>query len=273
MKLPEQTDRLEREVAAAFTDVLAPQPGDEAKLDAMIGLALRQPPSGPPPNTGARLWPRLVGAGGLVLAAVALLSRPDTPTPQTLAGLAADPPAALAPPVVRPPADAPAIAMITDLPPADPPPERPSRPVRARPELSAPPPAELPDELADPDALLRAANQARRARRYAEADGLYSDLQARFPDSRAARTSRVPHARLLLDTLARPADALDGFSAYLTTDPRGTLSEEALVGQAQALRALGRLADAREAWRSLLARFPESVHAPAAQRQIAEAGP
>ena len=60
------------------------------------------------------------------------------------------------------------------------------------------------------------------------------------PGSRAARTSRVPHARLLLDTLDRPADALDGFSAYLDADPRGTLSEEAQVGRAQALRRLGR---------------------------------
>lgn len=134
-------------------------------------------------------------------------------------------------------------------------------------------PAAPPDAEVDPDALLRAANQARRARQFAEADRLYRDLQARFPATRAARTSHVPHARLLLDTLGRPADALAGFSAYLDADPRGTLSEEALVGRAQALQELGRSGEMRDAWRSLLARFPESVHAPAAQRQIAEARP
>ena len=127
--------------------------------------------------------------------------------------------------------------------------------------------------LEDPDALLRAANQARRARAFAEADRLYTDLQVRFPESRAARTSRVPHARLLLDTLDRPAEALDAFAAYLAADPRGTLSEEALVGQAQALGRLGREADARDAWRSLLGRFPESVHAPTAHSRIAEVRP
>ena len=77
----------------------------------------------------------------------------------------------------------------------------------------------------------------------------------------------------MLDTLGRPADALAGFSAYLDADPRGTLSEEALVGRAQALQELGRNSEMRDAWRSLLERFPESVHAPAAQRQIAEARP
>ena len=86
----------------------------------------------------------------------------------------------------------------------------------------------------DPDALLRAANQARRARQFAEADRLYRDLQARFPDTRAARTSHVPHARLLLDTLGRPADALAGFGpdavdpvAEQLADPHPSVREHA----------------------------------------------
>jgi hypothetical protein len=111
-----------------------------------------------------------------------------------------------------------------------------STPRSGKPRPDTPPPPSPPVAPIDPDDLLRAANQARRARDFAEADRLYTDLQARFPGSRAARTSRVPHARLLLDTLDRPADALDIFSAYLDADPRGTLSEEALVGRALALR-------------------------------------
>lgn len=272
--MPERIDRLEREVAAAFRDLLAPQPGDEAKLAAMLEVALRPPPGGAPPSSAAaptRLWPRLVGVGGVVVAAVVVLATGREPTPMRVseevpAGsvvFVEDEAPVLADEIVAPP-------EVEPGPVAPVPVVRSTVKQRLRASDSSTSVAVV---LEDPDALLRAANQARRARAFAEADRLYTDLQVRFPESRAARTSRVPHARLLLDTLDRPAEALDAFAAYLAADPRGTLSEEALVGQAQALGRLGREADARDAWRSLLGRFPESVHAPTAHSRIAEVRP
>lgn len=284
----EPTDKLERQVAAAFAEVLRPQPGDEAKLAGMIGAALKPPPGGgPAPSTGGvagKLWPALMGGLGGAAVAVVLLSGRGEPTPSAVAAVAPSTPVAAAPVVAPPPEEEEPLEPIAapEVPgpltlPVDPGEHGIEMPTAQRPKrrasVAVTPPIDVPEPPEDPDALLRAANQARRARSFAEADRLYSDLQARFPDSRAARTSRVPHGRVLLDTLGRPADALNCFSAYLAGDPRGTLAEEALVGRAQALEQMGRDAQARDAWRSLFERFPESVHAPAAQSRLAEAGP
>ncbi|MBL8970976.1 MAG: hypothetical protein JNK56_10370, partial [Myxococcales bacterium] len=46
--MSERPDRLERAVEAAFADVLAPQAGDEARLAAMLAVALKPPPGAPP---------------------------------------------------------------------------------------------------------------------------------------------------------------------------------------------------------------------------------
>lgn len=284
----EPTDRLEREVAAAFAEVLKPQPGDEDRLAAMIGAALQPPPTPPTTGAGRAWWLKLVaGTGGLVAIVVAL------------AGPSGE--VAVAPNEMRvAPEEAPAAAPREVVPFVGP-----AAPVRelaagestestraatrrsrrgvvvgigvrgeeaaAEENAGSGPPPEVP-EVEDPDALLRAANRARRARSFDEADRLYDELVARFPGSRAARTSRVPHGRLLLEALARPEAALACFSAYLADDPQGTLAEEALVGQAQALGRLGRTGEMQAAWRSLLARFPGSMHA-ATARALTEAGP
>lgn len=281
----EPTDKLERQVAAAFAEVLQPQPGDEVKLAGMIGAALKPPPGGgPAPSTGGvagKLWPALMGGLAGAAVAVVLLSGRGEPT---LAAVAPSAPVAATPVVAPPPEgdEPPEPIAASEVPgalalPVDPEEDGMEMPTAQRPKrratVAVTPSIEVAETPDDPDALLRAANQARRARSFAAADRLYSDLQARFPDSRAARTSRVPHGRVLLDTLGRPADALNCFSAYLAADPHGTLAEEALVGRAQALEHMGSEAQVRDAWRSLFERFPESVHAPAARTRLAEAGP
>ena len=130
---------------------------------------------------------------------------------------------------------------------------RPSRPAIAQPTA---------------EELLARGNEARRARRYEEAERTYRTLQRTYPSSREAAVSRVTLGRLLLSSRSDATGALDQFDRYLRAQPAGVLAEEARVGRALALEQLGRAADARTAWRDLLAHHPDSLHADRARRAI-----
>jgi TolA-binding protein len=114
--------------------------------------------------------------------------------------------------------------------------------------------------------LLARANDARRARRYDEAERTYRTLQRMYGSSREAAVSRVTLGRLLLSSRGDAAGALEQFDHYLRAQPAGVLAEEARVGRAMSLEHLGRTEDARAAWRDLLASHPDSLHADRARR-------
>jgi hypothetical protein len=107
---------------------------------------------------------------------------------------------------------------------------------------------------------------ARRAGDDGRALELHRQLQARFPASRETHVSRVVIGRLELDR-GDPAIALANFEAYLGAGS-GDLGEEAMVGRAAALERLGRLGEARDAWRALLTAFPKSLYAPHARARL-----
>ncbi len=115
-----------------------------------------------------------------------------------------------------------------------------------------------PDAREDPAALFERANTARRRADYGDAEKLYRSLVQTHPDTREAETSRIILGRMLL---ARGAavDALSSFDAYLAEAPQGSLREQALIGRAQSLQALGRRKDERAAWRALLEAFPATA--------------
>jgi TolA-binding protein len=118
--------------------------------------------------------------------------------------------------------------------------------------------------------LFEQASAARRRGEFVDAVEHYAALQRDFPRSREAAASRVPYGRLLLDRMARPADALAQFDRYLSASPRGTLAQEALVGRALAYRNVGQAPDELAAWRMLLSRHPDGPHTRMAERRIAE---
>jgi TolA-binding protein len=70
-----------------------------------------------------------------------------------------------------------------------------------------------------------------------------------------------------------PAGAITAYAAYLRGSPNGSLTEEALYGQARGLRMLGRGGEERQTWEELVRRFPRSAYQPLASRRLRELAP
>jgi TolA-binding protein len=114
--------------------------------------------------------------------------------------------------------------------------------------------------------LFEAATEARRQGSYARAIDLQRELFSRYPRSRESHVARETMGRLLLDR-GDPAGAFASFEAYLG-EGSGELGEEAMVGRATALERLGRSAQAADAWRALLAAYPETPYAAHAKSRL-----
>ncbi len=115
-------------------------------------------------------------------------------------------------------------------------------------------------------ALFEQAAEARRQGSYARAIELQRELLGRYPRSRESHVARETLGRLLLDR-GDPAGAFASFDAYLA-EGSGELGEEAMVGRATALERLGRSAQAVDAWRGLLAAYPETAYAAHARSRL-----
>jgi hypothetical protein len=141
-------------------------------------------------------------------------------------------------------------------------PSSPQPPVQSAPAVVGPPPLEAAQ-------LLRLAEQARTARRWADASRAFADLGRQYLGTREEIVGRALFGQLLLDQLGEPRRALAMFERYLAVDPSGALAQEARLGRAQALRRLGRPHEERSAWLELLREHPGSVHVAAARTRLA----
>lgn len=141
--------------------------------------------------------------------------------------------------------------------------------------LPAPPPASLsalPKPVPSSDAssaseLFASAASARRRGKAQEAMLLYDALQSRFPGSAEANAADMALGMLRLQR-GSARSALPHFTRYLARNPRAELACEALWGKAQALSSLGRRAEARRSYQSLLDRCPDSTYAAAARSKL-----
>ncbi len=96
---------------------------------------------------------------------------------------------------------------------------------------------------------------------------LYDALQNRFPGSAEANAADMALGMLRLQR-GQARSAFDHFTHYLSRNPRSELAPEALWGKAQALSSLGRGAEARRNYASLLERYPDSTYAAAARAKL-----
>ncbi len=298
-------DALREAVEHAFAEDLAPAPTDDALVNRLVAQAMAAPPEGAPlPRDTSSASGATAGASGTLLkgAVVLLLAggaawwglQPpaEDPPPPGAAEAPAAPAHALVPVAsahTEPTSTEPPSAPESSIPPLPPPADAPAEPPAAAPETrrsdgagDRPRPAgsagptltrpasKRPAAPAEQTAaeLLRAANRVRRAGKLDRADAQFRELARRYPGSREEVLARVTHGRLLLERMHDPAAALERFDAYLADRPRGVLAEEALAGRARALEALGRHPKAREAWRRLLERFPDSAHAATARARL-----
>jgi hypothetical protein len=199
------------------------------------------------------------GFSQLVQQARELLSLESSPHPMA--------PLTPKPRVSHLPAPAPG-AEAVDSPPSEPPVELEAQQPLGAPGVDPPLPPRATD--ATVGEMFSRANLARREGRTNEAARLYHAIRSSFPNSVEAKVSLVSLGRLELGS--DPALALRYFTLYLAQSSHTTLVEEALFGQARALGQLGRTAEERAAWTTLIALFPASVYAERAKSRLAQAG-
>jgi len=249
-----------------FDQIAAVRPGDDALIAAVAARAVKRSR----PARFARVRRRTVLlAATLLLAlagsATAWWQRTRAAAPARVAS-APRPFTSVAPaaPHGLPPAAAAAAEAAADL-------VQPTAPTRTPPGAAQAPgtgSSEPKGGLFDSaESLFREANAARRTGDKTAARALYLRLERDFPASDEAHLAHVSLGNLLL-SMGRPGEAEQQFASYL--GGRSALAQEALVGRAQSLAALGRGPEEQRVWERLLRDYPNSVYAGRAQQRLAE---
>jgi len=291
-ELDSKPTTVERRLAAYGRDALADAEAN-GRIDRLVetivasasAAAVRAPESPPaeaPRPAPGTTWPIAIGsaalAGVVAFAAFGTREVPSEPAarPALASTIVAPASAVGSHELARPAPTSPGVA-VTSLPDAvETKPVANARPSTARepsharsPEAQAPTPSAAPQIGDDAALLFERANTARRTEDHAAAEKLYRRLVDTHPATREAMTSRVILGRM---QLARGAavEALASFDAYLADAPHGTLEEQALIGRAQSLQALGRRSEERAAWRALLDAFPNTANRMTALERAAD---
>jgi transmembrane sensor len=125
----------------------------------------------------------------------------------------------------------------------------------------------------DADALLKAADRARRSGQLAEAAALLQQVADGAGDAQQAALASFTLGRLYAGPLARPADAAHAFERALALGLPQALTEDTLLRQAEAYEAAGDRRAARDVAARYLTRFPAGRHKQRISRWLDEAAP
>jgi ferric-dicitrate binding protein FerR (iron transport regulator) len=118
--------------------------------------------------------------------------------------------------------------------------------------------------------LLDLAQSFRNDGRWNDALIAYRSLIETYPKDSLSRAALVSMGHIQLEHLNRPGDALLVFEQYLAAAQRGTLAQEATLGRAEALRALGRYLDERAVLRAFVRDFPDAIQVSRVRKRLVE---
>jgi TolA-binding protein len=233
-------------------------PGDDALAERVKRRVLaRVLPVAPPRRRRLLPWGIAAAVACVAVAAAGTVAgfRPLRAVFSTAAPLPSPARKAAAPVVLPPPV------------PAAPEPIRPTDIVTPAPAAAAKTAPAVEVAASSASELFASAASARRRGKAQEAMLLYDALQSRFPGSAEANAADMALGMLRLQR-GSARSALDHFTRYLGRNPRAELVPDALWGKAQALSSLGRAAEARRSYASLLQRYPDSTYAAAARAKL-----
>ena len=123
-------------------------------------------------------------------------------------------------------------------------------------------------ERPSPEMLIHLARVCRSERDWECAAANYRKVVQWYPDRPDATTALVPLGQILLERRNRPEQALDYFRRYQTKRPDGSLSPEAVWGECNALKKLGRRAEERTCLTRFLKDHPDSLLAVSVKKRL-----
>jgi TolA-binding protein len=250
-------ERFLHELGEDFDAMDADAPGDALLLARAVARTVGI--SGVAPRWGRRH----VAVAGIAVGCFVTLGAAALTIPRALSPVAAPAPAEPAPagPVEGSRA-APAVPRARDV-------AEPAAPSASVSPPSAPKPSAAVASPMSSAEQFAHANALRKSGQLAASIAAYWQLQRQHPGSSEALLSHVLLGRLLLRQGSASA-AHAQFSRYLQRSPNGSLAEEALHGEAAALRMSGRIAEERQVHQELLQRFPSSVYARSSRARLEE---